>query len=47
MLDLAAARVVIQTIILEIFCKNEEKSGDNDNDNGGENGVITFTFLIV
>ena len=43
MLDLTAARVVIQTIILEIFCKNEEKSGDNDN--GGENGINIFTFL--
>ena len=32
-------------IILEIFCKNEEKSGDNDN--GGENGVNTFTSLKV
>ena len=43
MLDLTAARVVIQTIILEVFSKNEEKSGDNDN--GGENGINIFTFL--
>ena len=43
MLDLTAARVVIQTIILEIFCTNEEKSRDNDN--GGENWVNIFTFF--
>ena len=45
MLDLTAARVVIQTMILEIFCKNEDKSWDNGN--VGENGINSFTFLIV